>query len=441
MGIERVILFILITTNLRFTMSKNIIKQMKQLLLLMVFSLVAIVPVQAQVKLEIVKASSDAYPIAIVDHATNNQKFLEVIVNDLQRSGRFLPKTGLAIPEQLTTVSQADSGIWRAAGTNFIVIMTPKGNLLQVEVGDTFTKSVRAIRDFQYLADEKGQRAVAHKVADFIYESIIGVPGSFSSKVAYVSRNNRNFSLVVADADGAYPQVILESGEPILSPTWSPDGRKIAYASFEKKRNQIIVQDLYSGNRHMVISEPGINSAPTWSPDGTRLAFTLSRDGNPEIYTANIDGSNLTRLTNSPSIDTEPAWGRDGMIYFTSDRGGSPQIYRMPENGGTAVRVSTGGNYSANATISTDGKQLAMMQRDAGQGFGIALMDLSTGNVKRLTNGGKDEAPSFSGNSHMILYSDGRGGLKIISTDGNVEQRFYGIGSDVRKPSWSPNVR
>lgn len=418
------------------------IKQMKYLLLLIVFSLVAIIPSQAQVKLEIVKASNDAYPIAIVDHATNSQKFLEVVTNDLQRSGRFLPKTGLAIPQQLTSVSQADSGIWRAAGTNFIVIMNPKGNLLQVEVGDTFSKTVRAVRDFQYLADEKGQRAVAHKVADFIYEVITGVPGSFSSKVAYVSRNNRNFSLVVADADGAYPQVVLESNEPILSPTWSPDGRKIAYASFEKKRNQIIVQDLYSGNRHVVISEQGINSAPTWSPDGTRLAFTLSRDGNPEIYTANVDGSNLMRLTNSGSIDTEPAWGRDGMIYFTSDRGGSPQIYRMPENGGTAVRVSTSGNYSANATISSDGKQLAMMQRHpGGQGFGIAVMNLSTGEVKRLTNGGKDEAPSFSGNSHMILYSDGRGGLKIISTDGNVEQRFYGIGSDVRKPSWSPNVR
>lgn len=422
-------------------MSKNIVKQMKQLLLLMVFSLVAIVPLQAQVKLEIVKASSDAYPIAIVDHATNNQKFLEVITNDLQRSGRFLPKVGLAVPEQLSSVSQADSGIWRAAGTNFIVIMTPKGNMLQVEVGDTFSKTVRANREFQFLADEKGQRAVAHKVADFIYESIIGVPGSFSSKVAYVARNNRTFSLVVADADGAYPQVILESREPILSPTWSPDGRKIAYASFENKRNQIIVQDLYSGNRHVVISEQGINSAPTWSPDGTRLAFTLSRDGNPEIYTANIDGSNLLRLTNSLSIDTEPAWGRDGMIYFTSDRGGTPQIYKMPENGGTATRVSSGGNYNANATISADGKQIAMMQRYPGQGFGIALMDLTTGNVKRLTNGGKDEAPSFSGNSHMILYSDGRGGLKVISTDGNVEQRFYGIGSDVRKPSWSPNVR
>lgn len=423
-------------------MSKNIIKNMQQWLLLMVFSLVAVMNMaSAQVKLEIVKASNEAYPIALVDHATNNQAFLEIINNDLHRSGRFLPKTGLSVPEQLTTVSQADSGIWRAAGINFIVIMTPKGNLLQVDVGDTFSRTVRASRQFQYLSDEKGQRVVAHKIADFIYEAIIGVPGSFSSKVAYVSRTNRHFSLVVADADGAYPQVILESNEPILSPTWSPDGRKLAYASFEKKRNQIIVQDLYSGNRHVVISEPGINSAPTWSPDGTRLAFTLSRDGNPEIYTANIDGSNLSRLTNSPGIDTEPAWGRDGMIYFTSDRAGTPQVYKMPENGGPAVRVSTGGNYNANATISADGKLLAMMQRYPGQGFGIALMDLTTGKVKRLTNGGKDEAPSFSGNSHMILYSDGRGGLKIISTDGNVEQRFYGIGSDVRKPSWSPNLR
>ncbi|UNM95992.1 Tol-Pal system beta propeller repeat protein TolB [Ignatzschineria rhizosphaerae] len=423
-------------------MSKNIIKNMQQWLLLMVFSLVAVMNMaSAQVKLEIVKASNEAYPIALVDHATNNQAFLEIINNDLHRSGRFLPKTGLSVPEQLTTVSQADSGIWRAAGINFIVIMTPKGNMLQVDVGDTFSRTVRASRQFQYLSDEKGQRVVAHKIADFIYEAIIGVPGSFSSKVAYVSRTNRHFSLVVADADGAYPQVILESNEPILSPTWSPDGRKLAYASFEKKRNQIIVQDLYSGNRHVVISEPGINSAPTWSPDGTRLAFTLSRDGNPEIYTANIDGSNLSRLTNSPGIDTEPAWGRDGMIYFTSDRAGTPQVYKMPENGGPAVRVSTGGNYNANATISADGKLLAMMQRYPGQGFGIALMDLTTGKVKRLTNGGKDEAPSFSGNSHMILYSDGRGGLKIISTDGNVEQRFYGIGSDVRKPSWSPNLR
>ncbi|WP_026878940.1 Tol-Pal system beta propeller repeat protein TolB [Ignatzschineria larvae DSM 13226] len=423
-------------------MSQFRVKYFKQWLLLMIFSLVAIMPVSAQVKLEIVKASSNAYPIALVDQATNSQPFLTVISNDLQRSGRFIPKTGLAVPQQLTSVAQADSGIWRAAGINFIVIMTQKGNMLQVDVGDTFSRTVRASRQFQYVNDEKGERLVAHKVADFIYETILGVPGSFSSKVAYVSRNNnRNFSLVVADADGAYPQVILESAEPILSPTWSPDGRKIAYASFEKKRNQIVVQDLYSGQRHVVISEPGINSAPTWSPDGTKLAFTLSKDGSPEIYRANIDGSDLRRLTNHPGIDTEPAWGRDGMIYFTSDRGGSPQIYKMSENGGPAVRVSNTGNYNANASLSADGKQLAMMQRLPGQGFGIAVMDLTTGEVKRLTNGGKDEAPSFSGNSHMILYSDGRGGLKVISTDGNVEQRFYGIGADVRKPSWSPNVR
>ncbi len=415
-------------------------KRSVQLLTFWVLAMMSLLVANAQVKLEIVKASSQAYPIALVDQATNDHRFLEVIKSDLHRSGRFLPKTDREVPELASSVSQVNSEVWRSAGVNLLVNINPKGGMIQVDVGDTFTKSVRGSRQFQYLSDERGQRRLAHQVADFIYEVVLGVPGSFNSKVAYVSRSNRGFALIVADADGAYPQTILESREPILSPTWSPDGRRLAYASLEGKRNQIIVQDLYSGRRNVVIQEDGINSAPTWSPDGTRLAFTLSRDGNPEIYSANADGSGLRRLTNHPGIDTEPAWGRDGMIYFTSDRGGAPQIYRMSENGGSAMRVTNVGNYNGNATISRDGRWMAMMQR-TGQGFGIALMDLTNGQTKRLTNGGKDEAPSFSGNGHMILYSDGRGGLKAISTDGNVEQRFYGVSSDVRKPSWSPNLQ
>ena len=44
----------------------------------------------------------------------------------------------------------------------------------------------------------------------------------------------------------------------------------------------------------------------------------------------NADGSGMRRLTNSNGIDTEPQFSADGQcIYFTSDRGGSPQIYRM----------------------------------------------------------------------------------------------------------------
>ena len=77
------------------------------------------------------------------------------------------------------------------------------------------------------------------------------------------------------------------------------------------------------------------------------------------------------------------------------------------------------------------------MNRGSGNGFGIAIIDLRTGATKRLTNGGRDEAPSFSSNGHMIIYSNGHGGLNAVSNDGNVTQRFSSNASDVREPAWS----
>ena len=60
--------------------------------------------------------------------------------------------------------------------------------------------------------------------------------------------------------------------------------------------------------------------------------MVLSLDGGSQIFLLNADGSGARRrISNSDSIDTEPRFSPDGKwLYFTSDRGGSPQIYRMP---------------------------------------------------------------------------------------------------------------
>ena len=79
--------------------------------------------------------------------------------------------------------------------------------------------------------------------------------------------------------------------------------------------------------------------APAWSPDGKTIAVVLSVEGGSQIYLISADGSGpRRRISNSASIDTEPRYSTDGKwIYFTSDRGGSPQIYRMPSTGGRAA--------------------------------------------------------------------------------------------------------
>ena len=152
----------------------------------------------------------------------------------------------------------------------------------------------------------------------------------------------------------------------------------------------------------------------------------------------------MRRLASSPGIDTEPVFSPDGQfIYFTSDRGGSPQIYRMPSMGGDAQRVTFDGTYNVSPRISPDGKSLAYIARNAGK-FQVALLDMATRQVQILTDSDKDESPSFSPNARMILLATvvgGRGVLAAVSADGRVKQRLTTSSGDVREPAWGPFIR
>ncbi|MGU4926175.1 Tol-Pal system protein TolB, partial [Escherichia coli] len=128
--------------------------------------------------------------------------------------------------------------------------------------------------------------------------------GAFSTKMLYVtaerfSVDNTRYTLQRSDYDGARPVTLLQSREPIVSPRFSPDGRRIAYVSFEQKRPRIFIQYVDTGRREQITNFEGLNGAPAFSPDGNRLAFVLSRDGNPEIYVMDLGSRALRRLTNN----------------------------------------------------------------------------------------------------------------------------------------------
>ena len=173
-------------------------------------------------------------------------------------------------------------------------------------------------------------RAVAHKIADVIYEKLTGDVGVFSTRIAYIAKQGTRYQLIVADADGDNPQTVVTSNEPLLSPAWSPDGTRIAYVSLENKKPVVYIQSLATGARQVLANFRGSNSAPAWSPDGRRLAVTLTKDGGSQLFLINADGSGLQRILTSPGIDTEANFTPDGQsLLFTSDRGGTPQIYRL----------------------------------------------------------------------------------------------------------------
>jgi TolB protein len=404
------------------------------------------IPAQAQLSIEIIGGGATQTPIAVVPFAGEAEFPLGitgVIGADLQRSGLFkLIDAGAARPVNPQDARLAE---FRARNAEAVVLgsMTPAGPG-QVNVRFFLLDAVKEtqITAFSYNVAPLQFRAVAHKIADAIYEALTGDKGVFSTRIAYIVKQGRRNLLQIADADGYNPQTIVNSDEPLLSPAWSPDGTRLAYVSFENKKPVVYVQDLATGRKQVLANFRGNNSAPAWSPDGQRLVVTLTKDGNSQMYLINADGSGAQRIASSSAIDTEANFAPDGAsLLFVSDRGGSPQIYRFTFASGAVERVSFDGTYNTTPRHAPDGKSFAFLKRDGGR-FNIAVQDLASRQVQVLTQGGNDESPSFAPNGRMILYASGQGGrgiLAAVSSDGRVKQRLSSaIGGDVREPAWGP---
>lgn len=431
---------------------------------------------QANLNIEITQGMVGGVPIAVATsvqeggyNSYESASFAElgnVIRNDLRMCGRFEPLYPEQLPRFASTQQETNLATWQKVRVENVVLgnVQPAGNgrynvtfqLLDVyktpksqagegegQVGNTpvlISKTFHGIsrQDF---------RSLAHHISDVVYEKLTGIRGAFSTRIAYImvvnTMNGKRYSLEVADADGYNPLTLVKSKEPIMSPSWSPDGRQLAFVSFEKHRAEIYLIDVATGSRTLLSKFPGINGAPAWSPDKRSLALVLSKEGSPKIYLLDLASKQLTRLTDGMSIDTEPAWSQDGRnLYFTSNRGGKPQIYRMHVASKKIERVTYVGDYNARPMLSADGKYLVMMHREgSGERFHIASQELSSGNLSVLTSARLDESPTLSPNGAMVLYGTQDGDrqiLGLVTLDGRGQLRLPAREGSVQEPAWSP---
>jgi TolB protein len=411
---------------------------------------------QQGLEIDIVGGNAAALPIAVAPMpyqgggAAPTTDIAQIVAADLARSGQFRALPATDLPERPTRGEEVNYPAWRAINQDFLVVgrvLDAGGGSYRAEYELLDVAKQTRLLGFALTARSGAMRDVAHQIADAIYEKILGVRGAFWTRIAYVRVTGtgaaRRYSLIVADSDNFNAQEVVGSSEPLLSPSWSPDGTRLAYVGFENGSSVVYVHTIASGAREVVARFRGINGAPEFSPDGRRLALTLSRTGNPEIYVMDLGSRALTQLTNHFGIDTEPTWSADGSrVYFTSDRGGRPQIYVVSASGGSASRVTFQGTYNASASVSSDGKKIATAQ-GAGNTYRIAMMDSSLGSPRwsLLSPGNLDESPSFAPNASMLLYAareGGRGVLYSVSADARVRQRLVVAGGDVREPAWGP---
>ena len=427
---------------------------MKNLLLTIIF----LMPLGClgELFLEITKGSEDPYRIAISpfdgDVRTSNQLH-NIIRNDLMRTGEFsILDEELVLPIKIKDDELIYSD-WKLLGMDYLItgsIIKTKNSIdVNYEIYDIHKK--KKVRSSKVFGIPNQIRQLAHYTSDGIYESISGIKGIAATKLLYVNetKNSKSISaykLMLADSDGANEKVLLTSSEPIISPSWSPDGKKVAYVSFETGIAKVFIQDIASGKRESVLSKSTQISSPSWSPDGKYLSLTLYQDGNAEIYILRLRDRTLTRMTNQFAIDTESSWSPKGnKIIFTSGRSGSPQIYELDlrKLNPKAKRISFEGTYNAKASYLPKEEGIIFVHRSDDGFFHIALKYKKENFIRVLTEAKMDESPSVAPNGNMVIYGIKEENLSMLAGFSLSGARFKLPASEgeVREPAWSNFLR
>ena len=418
---------------------------MKKILFILAFSNA----LTSELILEITQGTEDPYRVAILkfegDQKVSND-IDKIIRNNLKRSGEFnlfANEDLLSLPTNETEVIFND---FKILNIDYLVIgkIVKDGISISV-VYDIFDiNKGKKIRTSTVYGIPNKNRQLGHYVSDGIYEEITGMKGISSTKILYVTEN-KNFNLMVADADGSNEQILLKSNDPIISPAWSPDSKKVAYVSFETGMAKVYIQDIATGERELAIENSSQISSPSWSPDGKFLSLTMYQDGNAEIYILNLKNRNLTRLTNHFSIDTESSWSPKGSkIMFTSGRSGSPQLYEIDLRRFNAKpkRITFDGNYNAKGSYLPNNEGFIFVHRE-NKNFQIAIKYFNENFIRPLTNAQLDESPSISPNGNVIVYAIKDDGMSLLAgvTLSGAKFRLPAKMGFVREPAGSGFLR
>lgn len=429
---------------------------------LFIYIVIALFPIFALAapRIDITRGNVDPLPIAINNFGGDNSysnglgsMIAQVITADLERSGLFRAINPHSFIEQLNNINIVpEFASWRQINAASVVagdIKSVGDGKIRVEfkAWDSYTQ--KQICGSHYVAGDSQWRKIAHKIADEIYTNLTGEAGYFDTKIAFIAEHGDPFRktkrLAIMDQDGENLTYLTSGKNLVLTPRFSPDNSKLIYLSYEKKVPKVFIYDLRTRDHKLLGSFPGMSFAPKFSPDGRYAIMSVAVNGVTDIYKIDLQTMQQTKITNGNYIDTSPSFSPDGShVTFSSDRSGKSQIYVMDKNGGNQKRISFGDGSYFTPAWSPRGDFIAFTKILKGH-FHIGVMRPDGSGERILTEGYMVEAPSWSPNGRVLIYTRGeehsrarlgRSKLQTIDLTG-YHERDLNLPIESSDPFWS----
>ncbi len=262
---------------------------------------------------------------------------------------------------------------------------------------------------------------------DRLVETILGTPGFFSGRLAYVSDISGAKEIFVSDSLMTYTRPQTSFGKIVFNPSWNNSGAGLFFTSNRKVFNNVYHLDLSSRKVATVANYKGSNLCAVQNPRSSQTALILSTSGNPELWIGSTPYDRPRRVTNNKSNESGPCWSPDGRrLIVTSDIRGKPQLYEVSLSSGVLSRIPT--NVSSHCVEASwnplDASRIAFTAA-VGGGFQVFEYNFANRSSRMLTRGSEHAMqPCWASDGrHLFFTSRSPSGVtRIMVVDSEFEE-------------------
>jgi Tol biopolymer transport system component len=143
------------------------------------------------------------------------------------------------------------------------------------------------------------------------------------------SGQSTNPQIVVVDLLIGNRQVISKPGRESWRPVFSADGKYMAYISKFEDQFDLVLYDVIGEKEKRLTSTPFDEWDPQFSPDGKRLIYAARKDGNWDLFLLDLATGHTERLTSTIGDEWDPVFSpNSGSLFYAGKFGFLEAIFR-----------------------------------------------------------------------------------------------------------------